>query len=271
MILGGIPFYLDALDERLSLAQNIDRLFFDQNAVFRDEFDRLFNSIFVNPEMMKRIVTVLNRRRGGYTRKEISELTGLSGKTLTSCMKALVSSDFVQYYVPFLEGKREAKYRLIDPFCQFYLRFVADQQKEDEHFWVNHQASQSITTWRGLAFENVCFFHIPQIKRALGIAGVRSTHSAWILRDETESAQIDLLIERDDRVINACEIKFYSDEFVVDKTYYRKLLSRQGMLVERISPKVSVHQTLISTYGLKRNEYSGIFTQVITLDDLLHE
>ena len=91
------------------------------------------------------------------------------------------------------------------------------------------------------------------------------------LRDEAESTQIDLLIERDDRVINACEIKFYSDEFVVDKTYYRKLLSRQGMLVERISPKVSVHQTLISTYGLKRNEYSGVFTQVITLDDLLLE
>ena len=108
-------------------------------------------------------------------------------------------------------------------------------------------------------------------KQALGITGVRSSQSAWILRDEAESTQIDLLIERDDRVINACEIKFYSDEYVVDKTYYRKLLSRQGILVARISPKVSVHQTLISTYGLKKNEYSGIFTQVITLDDLLQE
>ena len=201
--------------------------------MFRDEFDRLFNSIFVNPETMKSIVMLLNRRRGGYTRKEISELTGLSGKTLTSCMRALIGSDFVEYYVPFLEGKREAKYRLIDPFCQFFLRFVEDQPKQDEHFWVHNQASQAITTWRGLAFENVCFFHIPQIKRALGITGVRSSQSAWILRDEAESTQIDLLIERDDRVINACEIKFYSDEFVVDKTYYRKLLSRQGMLVER--------------------------------------
>ena len=108
-------------------------------------------------------------------------------------------------------------------------------------------------------------------KQALGITGVRSSQSAWIVRDEEEGAQIDLLIERDDRVINACEIKFYSDEFVVDKSYYRKLLSRQSLLVERISPKVSVHQTLISTYGLKRNEYSGIFTQEITLDDLLLE
>lgn len=269
MVFGGIPFYLDALNEKLSLAQNIDRLFFQRNAMFRDEFDRLFHSIFVNPEMMKSIVILLNRRRGGYTRKEISELTGLSGKTLTACMRALIGSDFVEYYVPFLEGKREAKYRLIDPFCQFFLRFVEDQPKQDEHFWVHNQASRAITTWRGLAFENVCFFHIPQIKRALGISGVRSSQSAWILRDEAESTQIDLLIERDDRVINACEIKFYSDEFVVDKTYYRKLLSRQGMLVERISPKVSVHQTLISTYGLKRNEYSDVFTQVITLDDLL--
>ncbi|MBQ8162021.1 MAG: ATP-binding protein [Clostridia bacterium] len=271
MVFGGIPFYLDALNEKLSLAQNIDRLFFERNAMFRDEFDRLFNSIFVNPETMKSIVRLLNRRRGGYTRKEISEFTGLSGKTLTSCMRALIGSDFVEYYVPFLEGKREAKYRLIDPFCLFFLRFVEDQPKRNEHFWVQHQASHAITAWRGLAFENVCFFHIPQIKRALGITGVRSSQSAWILRDEAESTQIDLLIERDDRIINACEIKFYSDEFVVDKTYYRKLLSRQGMLVERISPKVSVHQTLISTYGLKRNEYSGVFTQVITLDDLLLE
>ena len=271
MVFGGIPYYLDAMDERLSLAQNIDRLFFQRDAMFRDEFDRLFHSIFANPETMKSIVKLLNNRRGGYTRKEISEMTGLSGKTLTSCMRALVGSDFVEYYIPFLSGKREAKYRLIDPFCQFFLRFVEDQQKRDESFWVHQQTSQSINAWRGLAFENVCFFHIPQIKRALGISGVRSSQSAWILRSEDENAQIDLLIERDDRVINACEIKFYSDEFVVDKTYYRKLLSRQGMLMERISPKVSVQQTLISTYGLKRNEYSSIFTQVITMEDLLKE
>ena len=184
-------------------------------------------------------------------------------------MRALVGCAFVEYYVPFLAGKREAKYRLMDPFCQFYLRLVEDQPKKDEHFWTHQQTSQAIAIWRGLAFENVCFAHIPQIKRVLGIAGVRSSQSAWILRSEEENTQIDLLIERDDRVMNACEMKFYSDEFTVDKSYYRKLLSRQGMLVERISPKTSVHQTLITTYGLKRNEYSSIFTKVITLDDLM--
>ena len=186
-------------------------------------------------------------------------------------MKALVGSDFVEYYVPFGVGKREARYRLTDPFCQFFLRFVDNRQKTDEQFWSHRQVSQPVVSWRGLAFENLCFNHIPQIKRALGISGVRSSQSAWVFHGEEENAQIDLLIDRDDRVVNACEIKFYSDEFTVDKAYYRKLLSRQELLLENISPKKAVHQTLISTYGLKQNEYSGIFTQVVTLDDLLQE
>jgi len=270
MILGGIPFYLDALHEELSLTQNIDHLFFEQGAVLQNELDRLFNSIFVNPDRMTTIVTTLNQRCGGYTRKELSENTGLSGKTLTDCMRTLIASDFVERYVPFSEGKRETHYRLIDPFCQFYLHFVKEPQTRDDHFWMHQQASQSVVSWRGLAFENLCFCHIQQIKQALGIGAVHTNQFAWLLHGD-DHAQIDLIIERDDRVINACEIRFCSDELIVDKAYYRKLQSRQSLLIEKISRKQSIHQTLISTYGLKRNEYSGIFTQVITLDDLFRE
>ena len=271
MIFGGVPYYLDALDERLSLAQNVDRLFFAREARFQDEYDRLFSSVFSRPDLMKSIVALLYKRRGGYTRKEIGESVGQSGKTLTTCLKALVSSDFAERYIPFGSGKRDARYRLIDPFCLFCLHFVQNQQKTDEQFWMHHQATQSVAVWRGLSFENICFLHVRQIKHALGISGVRSSQSAWLLQKEDENAQIDLMIERDDRVINACEIKFYSDMFTVNNTYYRELLRRQGILVEHISPKTAVYQTLISTYGLKKNEYSGIFSQVVTLDDLFHD
>ena len=271
MIFGGIPFYLDALDGRLSLAQNVDQLFFKHNAQFRDEYDRLFASVFSNPEAVKAIVALLYTRRGGFTRKEISQFTGLSGGVLTSFLKALVGSDFVEKYIPFGFGARDAHYKLVDPFCLFYLHFIANLKKTDEQFWVHHTSTQDVVSWRGLAFENICFRHVPQIKRSLGISGVRSTQSAWVLRGEANNAQIDLLIERDDHVINACEIKFYSDEFTVNYSYYRELLSRQGILMEHISPKMSVYQTLISSYGLKRNEYSGIFTQVVTMDDLFSE
>lgn len=268
MIFGGVPFYLDALDGRLSLAQNVDRLFFENAAPLRDEYDRLFASAFSNPKTMKEIVSLLYTRRGGYTRKEISAKLGLSGGALTSFLNALVASDFIERYVPFGKGKRDTCYRLKDPFCLFYLHFISNQQKSDESYWTHNQATQHVVVWRGLSFENVCFCHVTQIKQALGISGVRTSQSAWDLRDADGDAQIDLLIERDDNVVNACEIKFYSDEFSVDKGYYRALLHRQELLLGHLSPKMAVYQTLISTFGLRQNEYSGVFAQVITLDDL---
>ena len=269
MIFGGIPFYLDALDERLSLAQNIDRLFFEKRARFSDEYDRLFASVFGSPESMKAIVNVLYKRKSGYTRKELSAVNGLpTGGALTAGLKALEVSDFIEKYVPFGKGKRETRYRLIDPFCLFYLHFVSGMQMKDEHYWTHNQTSQPIISWRGLAFENVCFFHIPQIKAALGISSVRSSQSPWIIHGEEKNAQIDLMIERDDHVVNACEIKYYSTALAVDKQYYQDLLGRQELLTSMISPKSSVYQTIISTYGLKKNEYSGIFTQSVTMEDL---
>lgn len=272
MIFGGIPYYLDALDERMSLAQNVDKLFFARNARFFDEYDRLFSSVFSNPESMKAIVRLLYTRRGGYTRKELSSYSGLpTGGALTSALKALEGSDFIEKYVPFGQGRRESHYKLVDPFCLFYLHFVFDSQRKDEQFWIHNQATQAIVTWRGLAFENVCFEHIHQIKKALGISGVRSSQSAWLLRGEDKNTQIDLLIERDDHVINACEIKFYSGTFTVDNRYYQELLERQEILIGKISPKTAVYQTLLCTYGLKRNEYSSIFSQVVSMDDLFAE
>ena len=110
---------------------------------------------------------------------------------------------------------------------------------------------------------------MPQIKKALGISGVITSHSAWSKRgDDTDGLQIDLLISRNDNVVNMCEIKYYSNKFTVDKEYYQVLLHRQGILSKEVSPKVSVHTTLITTFGLAYNEYSGIFSNVITMDDL---
>ena len=68
-----------------------------------------------------------------------------------------------------------------------------------------------------------------------------------------------------------CEIKYYSGEFKVNKDYYMKILKRQSLLAENISPKMVIHSTLITTFGVTQNEYSGAFTNVIALDDLFKE
>ena len=161
---------------------------------------------------------------------------------------------------------------MIDPFCMFYLHFVDKKKELDDKFWQQNISTQQVVSWRGFAYEGVCFNHISQIKRALGITGVITTHSAWSKRsDDVEGMQIDLLISRNDNVVNMCEIKYYGDKFVVDKGYYQVLLHRQEILSKELSPRVSIHNTLITTFGLVYNEYSSIFSNVLTLDDLFAE
>lgn len=257
----------------MSLAQNIDRLFFKRDAVLRDEYNRLFASIFTSPETVKNIVGLLYRRNAGYTRREIIERLGISdGGRLSQNLNALISSDFVVKYVPFGYGGKQEHYKLIDPFCIFYLHFIQNQRRTNEQFWQQNTTSPSVSAWRGFAYENVCFNHISQIKYALGIPAVITESSAWSKKeDDTEGTQIDLLISRNDNVVNMCEIKYYSGEFKVNKAYYTKILSRQSMLAEHIPSKMSVHSTLITTFGLVQNEYSSAFTNVIVLDDLFRE
>ena len=150
MIFGGIPYYMGYINGERSLAQNIDDLFFAKNAKLRDEYNRLFASLFVNPEAVKAIVQLLYTRNAGYTRKEITETLKITdGGRLSRNLNALVSSDFVKKYVPFGLRKREEHYKLIDPFCIFYLHFINNQKQVNEKFWQQNVTSGPITVWRG--------------------------------------------------------------------------------------------------------------------------
>ena len=103
----------------------------------------------------------------------------------------------------------------------------------------------NINAWRGLAFENVCFAHIRQIKSALGISGVHTETFSWTFKgDEThDGTQIDMLIDRADRIINLCEIKFSLSEYTVTKDYDRKLRDRLQTFLDVARPKKAIHQT----------------------------
>jgi len=270
MIVGGIPYYLGYMKKGLSLAQNIDQLFFADGAKLHDEYDRLFASVFSNPEQMKRIVQLLAGRRLGFTRKDILSKTGLDDcGSSTRMLKALEMSDFIRPYVPFGKSLREVYYKLIDPFCLFYLKFVHTRKEMDPEFWMHNVTSASINSWRGFAFEEICFNHVDKIKKALNILGVSSKQSGWAVigDDDTEGGQIDLLIERKDNVVNMCEMKFYSELITISKAYHAKLVHRQNLLMKNLSRKTVVQPVLVTTEGLAYNEYSGIFQNVVIIDD----
>lgn len=82
------------------------------------------------------------------------------------------------------------------------------------------------------------------------------------------SAQIDLLIDRNDGVINLCEMKFADSEYALDSTEESKLRNRRSAFRLDTETKKSVHITLVTTYGLRKNSHSGIVQSVVTLNDL---
>jgi len=270
MVMGGIPYYMNYVERGMSIDQAINALFFDGHARLQGEYDRLFASIFSKPEEMKRIIETIAQRHAGWTRQQLVEKTGLpSNGEFSRMLKALVASDFVTRYIPFGCSVTEEHYKLSDPFCWFWLHFVKGKTRHPMDFWRGDNDA-AVVSWRGIAFEEVCWTHWRQIKRALGIEGVTTEQSAWIKHgdDGTDGAQIDLLLLRNDHIINMCEMKFYNEEFSVDKSYHRKLNHRENIILPKLPRRTAIHATLVTTYGLRYNEYSSIFQKVITLDDL---
>lgn len=270
MVFGGIPYYMNYMNGELSFAQNVDEAFFAKDAPLKIEYDRLFDSVFKRPETIKEIVEFLYTKNMGYTREEIvAKLKYSDGGNLSKCLNALLTSEFVIKYIPYGMSNKKPYYKLTDPFCLFYLHFVKNKATNNSKYWSQNTSSPEVVIWRGFAFENVCFNHIEQIKNALGISGVITEESVWTKKpDDEEGMQIDLIISRKDNVINMCEIKFYGDDFTVNSKYFRTILRRSEILQSKISPKMSVHSTLITTFGLTKNEYSGSFVKTITFDDL---
>ena len=270
MVLGGIPFYLNCFNPTLSLSQNIDALFFARRAKLCDEFERLFHSVFDNAEDCIKVIRLLATRHAGFTRKEIAEKTGLSANgDLSKMMKALIGSDFVVKYTPFGMSGGVEHYKLVDPFCWFWMHFKEAKKIEQADYWTNHLKEGDVSSWRGIAFEEVCLQHISQIKSALGIAGVSTRESAYIVRGngDKQGMQIDLLIDRADDVVNLCEMKYCRTPFTVTKDYAQTLASRlKGM--EESFPSHTFHLTYIGSAELAHNEYSDIFNSGVTLDEL---
>lgn len=270
MILGGIPFYMNYFNPSYSLAQNIDVLFFNRNPKLGDEFERLFNSVFDNSVSCMNIIRILGNRHCGYTRSELAHLAAMSPNgDFSKTLKALIASDFVTEYVPFGLPRKIKYYKLTDSFCWFWLHFKEQKSVTETDYWQHHLRKSEIASWRGVAFEEVCSQHIDQIKSRLGIAGVSTIESSYIVKGtkETEGMQVDLVIDRKDDVVNLCEMKFCKSSFVVTKSYEDTLSQRVAFFEEKF-PGKSIHLTLVSVKPLHGNEHSSVFQNMLTIDDL---
>ena len=272
MIFGGIPYYWNFIKKGQSLSQNIDDMFFSEDAPLKDEFNYLYASIFRQPKDYISIITALGKKKIGMTREELVEATKIPNSgSFSTKLEELESCGFIRRYNSFGKQSKNALFQLIDNFTLFYFKFMTSKNY-DTHFWTHQINTPAKNSWCGLAFERVCLEHVAQIKKKLGISGVYTEVFSWSCKEDLDTglfgSQIDLLIVRKDQVINLCEMKFSDSEYTINKKTDEQLRNKISDLITATKTKFSVHLTLVAPYGLKMNLYSGNVQSVVNADAL---
>jgi hypothetical protein len=261
------------LDYGLSPRLNLRKHFFTENAYFVNEFERLFASHFGSTPHYRTMLSHL-AAHGPSERDTLARACGLgSGGRVTQYLEDLTMADFVARYGPVDKPSagRDARYRISDPYLEFYFRFIRPNLDR-----INRTETSDIVgvclpdkrsyPWRGQAFERLCCEHRDLIAARLGFGAVTYQAGPWYKRGDS-GFQMDLVYLRADRVITVCEMKFLDPEERVGKgvvTEVRRKISRlpnpRGLAVEPV---------LISVTEPTRDLLSeGYFRHILRLEDL---
>ena len=269
MIFGGIPYYLSLMKKELGFSHNVDRLCFREDGALRDEYELLYRSLFKNPEGYMAVIETLASKKVGLTRDAVLKGSKLTdGGGFTRILRELEQCGFIRRYRGFGKKTRDSLYQLTDPFTLFHLRYIKDSHTSDTPFWSVYTDDGGHRAWTGYAFEQVALAHVNQIKHKLQIGGVLTRQYSWRSTKAQPSVQIDLIIDRNDGVINLCEIKYCRDEYKIDSNYGKQLQRRPEVFRHETDTKSALHTTFVTTYGLARNQYSASIQSVVTMDDL---
>lgn len=273
MALGGVAYYLNLIPQGKSSTEIIHQLFFVDKAFLRTEFYHLFSSLYQHSEKHVKIIQLLATTRQGLVQSEIiNKIPGLSsGGGIMTVLEELEQCGFILKLQAYGKKKKEAHYRLIDAFSLFYLKWVADIGETGEAYWLRKKGTAAYYTWAGYAFENICFQHYPVIIKALELSVVAEAKSGWVFKgnEQMQGVQIDLIIDRSDQSMNICEIKFYDDEWIMNKDDAIILKRKKQVFREVTKTKKAVFITVISTYGVKKNAiYLDCVDQQLTMDVL---
>jgi hypothetical protein len=279
MTMGGIPHYLKAVSRGLSATQNVNRICFQQDGLLSDEFQNLFASLFKDSDAHLEIILTLAQHRQGLSRDELLQKVrrSTSGGTFRRRLLELETSGFIAAFTPYDHVNKGTYYRIIDEYTLFYLNWIRPMRKsllrDSTNYWENKSQSTAWKTWAAYAFEAVCFKHIHQISNALGIVGISKEIGSWRYipsrNSQSYGAQIDLLIDRIDGIVNICEIKHYKSQFTIDKAYSRQLEHKLQIFREQNKTTKQLFLTMVTTQGVTKNEYADkLVHSEITLKDL---
>lgn len=281
LVTGGVPYYLSKIQWNLSAMQIIEKLTFRKKAFLLEEFDNLFASLFSDHEIHVKIVRLLASNRYGIGKRKLLEMVGTVGGNSALRLQELEDAGFIVSFKPLYHKKKGIYYRLIDEYTFFYLKWIEpikdllQKQSLDKGDWQAMRLTPEWNSWLGYAFESVCYKHLTQIKRELELPPM-SMANTWryvpIKGAKERGAQIDLLFDRKDDVIQICEIKYSDKPFVISKDYFERLRQKIAVFKEQTRTSKQLFLSFIASNGIKENSYSKeLVAGVVTLDALFKD
>lgn len=282
MAVGGVAYYLSLFDKDKSVAENIDKLCFSRGGELTGEFNRIYSSLFKKAENHIAIINVLSSSRKGMTRTELLGKTKMANNgNLTLTLRELETCEFIRSYNPFGKEKKDKMFQLTDQFSLFYLHFMRSNSNLGSGYWLKKIGSPEYAAWSGYSFETVCLHHIEQIMSAIGISGIYYAPCSWSYRpsdavakdtdadaDLKTGTQIDLLIDRNDKTISVCEMKYASSEYEITKAYAAHIEQRLRTFQKVTKTKKTLNMVYVTPFGLRNNMYARKVSKQVIADDL---
>ena len=255
MVLGGIPYYLNLMSRGESVSGVIDRLFFSDPPELKGEFDELFDSLFDNSPVHKRMISLVASTKTGLTRIEIGARAKLpSGGNLNRYIDNLEHSGFLEKHEPLgSRGKKDVHYRVCDMFTLFRRHWLLG--KLHMRSWRSIVTSQRYKSWCGHAFEIVAWNHARYIADALGLSKNDYFVTRATLENKEGKAQIDLVVDVTGGAVYLLELKCSDDPFVMSANEAARLLQSRRVLSAHYNGKRSIIVCLLAAGGAQTNAH----------------
>ena len=271
MVFGGLPFFFSLMYPHTSLWENIDRLCFGARAQLRSETMILLESTMRKSRVYADLFALLSKHKYGVLKRELAGLLNYSASQVSKAVDEAAKCGYVHQYRNNGAAGHPKYVMLVDPFILFHYRFIEPSRGDVLLRWSDFVADQgSFHAWRGSAFEIVCLYHIRQLKGALGISGVATKEYPWRSARREGGAQVDLVIERADRVTNLCEMKFTSNPFELTREAERELARKCDVFREETGTRHALKTVLVLVNGT-HGYHDATIAQKVSMEDLFRE
>lgn len=237
MMTGGIPYYLQQIDQSSSFIHAINDTFFCRDTIFFREAQELLQLDFNENGCRSATDLMSVLGEGGATEAQIVERSGMARQTVSDMLKKLKRYMLIDEVLPIsrqakVKTQREVKYALSDSFLDFFFKVIAPRR---ESILANRKGllfarilesknSYYISGYTGTAFERLVRRRILEFSKSPG-----GIHKTLGLRDfqftakpmwtppngQMQSSQIDIVVSsQSDRILRIIECKWSNKQSV---------------------------------------------------------